>query len=51
MLCTAHGGPFAELLHRKGMQELFAARTFGRYVRLTGCGHVDEIRDEEGEML
>ena len=51
VLCTAHGGPFAELLHRKGMQELFAARTFGRYVRLTGCGHVDEIRDEEGEML
>ena len=51
VLCTAHGGTFTELLHREGMQRLFAARTFGRYVRLTGCGHVDEIRDEEGEIL
>ena len=51
VLCTAHGGAFEELLHREGMQRLFAARTFGRYVRLTGCGKVDEIRDEEGERL
>ena len=51
VLCTAHGGTFEELLRRKGMQRLFAARTFGRYVRLTGCGKADEIRDEEGNRL
>lgn len=51
VLCTAHGGTFEELLRREGMQRLFAARTFGRYVRLTGCGKVDEIRDEEGNRL
>ena len=42
---------FEELLHREGMQQLFENRTFGRYVRLVGCGQVDEIRDEEGERL
>ena len=51
VLCTAHGGTFEELLHRAGMERLFAARTFGRYVRLTGCGQVAEIRDEEGRIL
>lgn len=51
VLCTAHGGTFEELLHREGMQRLFENRTFGRYVRLVGCGQVDEIRDEEGERL
>ena len=51
VLCTAHGGTFEELLHREGMQQLFENRTFGRYVRLVGCGQVDEIRDEEGERL
>ena len=51
VLCTAHGGTFEELLLRDGMQRLFAARTFNRYVRLTGCGQVYEIRNEEGELL
>ncbi len=51
VLCTAHGGTFQELLHREGMQHLLAARTFERYVRLVGCGRVDEVRDEEGERL
>ena len=51
VLCTAHGGTFEELLHREGMGRLLEARTFGRYVRLTGCGRVDEIRDEEGDRL
>ena len=51
VLCTAHGGTFSELLHREGMAELFAARTFERYVRLAGCGQVEEIRNEEGESL
>ena len=51
VLCTAHGGTFEELLQRAGMRRLFDARTFCRYVRLTGCGHVDEIRDEEGRTL
>ena len=51
VLCTAHGGAFEELLRREGMRTLFAARTFERYVRLTGCGKVDEIRDGEGELL
>ena len=51
VLCTAHGGAFEELLHRQGMGRLFAARTFKRYVRLTGCGQVQEIRNEEGEIL
>ena len=51
VLCTAHGGTFEELLHREGMQKLFENRTFGRYVRLVGCGQVNEIRDEEGERL
>ena len=49
VLCTAHGGTFEELLRREGMRTLFTARTFGRYVRLVGCGQVDEMRDEEGE--
>ena len=51
VLCTAHGGTFQELMHREGMQKLFENRTFDRYVRLVGCGQVDEIRDEEGERL
>lgn len=51
VLCTAHGGSFEELLCREGMGTLFQARTFGRYVHLTGCGQVDEIRDEEGNRL
>ncbi len=51
ILCTAHGGTFEELLHREGMQKLFTARTFERYVRLTGCGQVREIRDGEGALL
>ena len=51
VLCTAHGGTFEELLRREGMQRLFTARTFERYVRLTGCGQVVEIRNEEGETL
>ena len=51
VLCTAHGGAFEELLRREGMRTLFTARTFGRYVRLVGCGQVDEMRDEEGELL
>lgn len=51
VLCTAHGGTFPELLHRAGMQTLFDKRTFDRYVRLVGCGQVDEIRDEEGRAL
>ena len=51
ILCTAHGGTFEELLHREGMQKLFVARTFERYVRLTGCGQVREIRDGEGALL
>ena len=51
VLCTAHGGTFEELLRREGMQRLFAARTFQRYVRLTGCGQVNEIRNEEGDLL
>lgn len=51
VLCTAHGGTFEELLRREGMEKLFEARTFRRYVRLTGCGRVEEIRDEEGERL
>ena len=51
VLCTAHGGAFEELLHREGMQRLFKARTFDRYVRLTGCGGVDEVRDGEGDRL
>ena len=51
VLCTAHGGTFEELLHREGMERLFAARTFERYVRLVGCGQVDEVRDEEGNRL
>lgn len=51
VLCTAHGGTFEELLHREGMRKLLTARTFGRYVRLVGCGQVDEIRNEEGERL
>ena len=51
VLCTAHGGTFQELMHREGMQNLYENRTFERYVRLTGCGQVDEIRDEEGERL
>ena len=51
VLCTAHGGTFEELLHREGMSKLFAARTFARYVRLVGCGMVDEIRNEEGNRL
>ncbi len=51
VLCTAHGGAFEELMQREGMEKLFSARTFGRYVRLTGCGKVDEIRDEEGNRL
>ena len=51
VLCTAHGGTFEELLRREGMERLFAARTFERYVRLVGCGQVDEVRDEEGNRL
>ena len=51
VLCTAHGGTFEELLQREGMERLFAARTFERYVRLVGCGQVDEVRDEEGNRL
>ena len=51
VLCTAHGGTFEELLRREGMKRLFRARTFQRYVRLVGCGAVDEIRDEEGTVL
>ena len=51
VLCTAHGGAFRELMHREGMGELFAARIFERYVRLTNCGQIDEIRNEEGEAL
>lgn len=51
VLCTAHGGTFEELMHREGMQRLFAARTFQRYVRLVGIGQVDEMRDEEGNKL
>ena len=51
VLCTAHGGTFEELLHRQGMRDLLEARAFGRYVRLVGCGQVDEIRDGEGEKL
>ena len=51
VLCTAHGGAFEELLHRGGMRRLFEARTFDRYVRLTGCGRVDEVRDGEGDRL
>ena len=51
VLCTAHGGAFEELLRREGMQTLFHARTFQRYVRLVGCGQVDEIRGEKGERL
>ena len=51
VLCTAHGGTFEELLRREGMQRLFLARTFQRYVRLVGCGQIDEIRDEEGKRL
>ena len=33
------------------MGRLFEGRTFQRYVRLTGCGQVQEIRDEEGKTL
>ena len=51
VLCTAHGGTFQELLRREGMTDLFSARTFQRYVRLAGCGEIDEIRDEEGKAL
>jgi stage III sporulation protein AA len=51
VLCTAQGGTFEELLHREGMRKLFRARTFQRYVRLVGCGAVDEIRDEAGVAL
>ena len=51
VLCTAHGGTFEELMHREGMTRLLAARTFERYVRLVGCGQVEEIRDEEGNRL
>ena len=51
VLCTAHGGTFEELLRREGMEKLFTARTFERYVRLVGCGQVDEVRDEEGNRL
>ncbi len=51
VLCTAHGGTFRELLNREGMEKLFTARTFERYVRLTGCGKVEEIRDEKGAEL
>jgi stage III sporulation protein AA len=51
VLCTAHGGTFEELLRREGMEKMFAARTFERYVRLTGCGQVREIRDGEGALL
>ena len=51
VLCTAHGGTFEELLYREGMQQLVAAGTFERYVRLVGCGQVDEIRDKEGNRL
>ena len=51
VLCTAHGGTFQELLRREGMGRLFEGRTFQRYVRLVGCGAVDEIRDEEGTVL
>lgn len=51
VLCTAHGGSFAQMLRRRGMQRLFEGRTFERYVRLVGCGQVDEIRDEEGKQL
>ena len=51
VLCTAHGGTFEELLRREGMEKLFAARTFERYVRLTGCGQGREIRDGEGARL
>ena len=51
VLCTAHGGSFEELLRREGMGRLFEGRTFQRYVRLTGCGQVQEIRDEEGKTL
>ena len=51
VLCTAHGGSFEELLRREGMGRLFEGRTFQRYVHLTGCGQVQEIRDEEGKTL
>ena len=51
VLCTAHGGTFQELLRREGMGRLFEGRIFQRYVRLTGCGQVQEIRDEEGKTL
>jgi len=51
VLCTAHGGSFEELLHREGMKRLLEAGTFERYVRLVGCGTVDEIRNEEGVAL
>lgn len=51
VLCTAHGGTFGELMHREGMKKLLDAGTFERYVRLVGCGQVDEIRNGEGETL
>ena len=51
VLCTAHGGTFRELLNRKGMRTLLAARTFERYVRLVDCGRVQEVRNEEGNRL
>ncbi len=51
VLCTAHGGTFEDLLRREGMGRLFEAGAFQRYVRLTGCGQVQEIRDEEGKLL
>ena len=51
VLCTAHGGTFEELLRREGMRRLFEEGTFQRYVRLTGCGQVKEIRDGEGKLL
>ena len=51
VLCTAHGGTFEELLCREGMERLFDAGTFQRYVRLVGCGQVDEVRDRAGKIL
>lgn len=51
VLCTAHGDRLETLCRRRGLQELWVAGAFERYVRLEAPGQMPRVYDGTGKEL